>query len=141
MPDLAEVAADPAPAGSFRHIAGDPRGDRRPILQQKDYCEDCQYQTDGLQHQRIERSGNAKPPGGSRNRVTKNRPESESPDPDIEIVRVSASIGRNTVAASAGSKTDLMTQRRSRASTVALTSTDRVIRVRVNGSSAIDTAA
>src|SRR5271169_682795 len=86
MPDLAEVAADPAPAGSFRHIAGDPRGDRRPILQQKDYCEDCQYQTDGLQHQRIERSGNAKPPRGRRNRVTKNRPESEPPDPDIEIV-------------------------------------------------------
>ncbi len=32
MPDLAEAAADPRPAGGSRHLAGDPRGDRCSVL-------------------------------------------------------------------------------------------------------------
>ena len=85
-PDLGDGAADPAPAGCRIAVAGDPGGDRRLVLQQKDRGEERQHQPGQFEQQGVERTGNAEPPGGLGHGVTVDAPEGEALDPDIEVV-------------------------------------------------------
>ena len=85
-PDLGEGAANATPAGGGRLDAGDPLGDRRSVLQHEDDRKEGQHQARDIEHQRVDRSGSAEPPGRLGHGIAEYRPASEPPDPDVEIV-------------------------------------------------------